>query len=93
MAQPGGNVTGFVNLEPSVTGQMARVAQGDRAARKPRAIFYNPTTAPYDEIYLRPLQGGGRSLGMELIAAPFAMLTELRNRMRLRSVAQSRTVG
>ena len=33
-ARPGGNVTGFTTLEPTIARQMAGAAQGDRAARQ-----------------------------------------------------------
>jgi putative ABC transport system substrate-binding protein len=52
MAQPGGNVTGFVNLEPSVTGKYLELLKEIAPRVSHAAIFYNPATAPYHEIYL-----------------------------------------
>jgi len=36
LAHPGGNLTGFTVLEPSIGAKTAGAAQGDRAARQPR---------------------------------------------------------
>ena len=77
MARPGGNVTGFVNLEASVTGKYIELLKeiAPRVARM--AIFYNPATAPYHEIYLKPFTAAAASLGVESIAAPVRDLVDL----------------
>jgi putative ABC transport system substrate-binding protein len=75
--RPGGNVTGFVNLEPSVAGKYVELLKeiAPRVARV--AIFYNPATAPYHEIYLNPFNAAARSLGLVPIVAPVRNLGEL----------------
>jgi putative tryptophan/tyrosine transport system substrate-binding protein len=77
LARPGGNVTGFVNLEPSVAGKYVELLKeiAPRVARV--AIFYNPATAPYHEIYLNPFNAAARSLGLVPIVAPIRDLGEL----------------
>jgi putative ABC transport system substrate-binding protein len=77
LARPGGNVTGFVNLEPSVAGKYVELLKeiAPRVARA--AIFYNPATAPYHEIYLKPFEAGAVSLGVVPIVAPVRDLAEL----------------
>jgi putative ABC transport system substrate-binding protein len=81
MAQPGGNVTGFVNLEPSVTGKYLELLKEIAPRVSHAAIFYNPATAPYHEIYLRPLKAAAASLGIAPIAAPVRDLAELESVM------------
>jgi putative ABC transport system substrate-binding protein len=77
LARPGGNVTGFVNLEPSVTGKYVELLK-EIAPRLTRiAIFYNPATAPYHEIYLNPFKAAAASLGVVPIVAPIRDLGEL----------------
>src|SRR5260221_1267621 len=77
LARPGGNVTGFVNLEPSVAGKYVELLK-EIAPRVARAvIFYNPATAPYHEIYLNPFNAAARSLGLVPIVAPIRDLGEL----------------
>jgi putative ABC transport system substrate-binding protein len=77
LARPGGNVTGFVNLEPSVAGKYVELLKeiAPRVARV--AIFYNPATAPYHEIYLNPFNAAARSLGLVPVVAPIHDLGEL----------------
>lgn len=77
-AKPGGNFTGFVNLEPSVSGKYVELLKtiAPRLARV--AIFYNPATAPYYEIYLTPFRAAASTFGIEPIAAPVNNLAELR---------------
>jgi putative ABC transport system substrate-binding protein len=81
MARPGGNVTGFVNLEPSVTGKYLELLKEIAPRVSRAAIFYNPATAPYHEIYLKPLKAAATSLGIAPIAAPVRDLPELESVM------------
>jgi putative ABC transport system substrate-binding protein len=84
MARPGGNVTGFVNLEPSVTGKYLELLKGVAPRVSHAAIFYNPATAPYHEIYLKPLKAAAASLGIASMAAPVRDLAELESVMARR---------
>jgi putative tryptophan/tyrosine transport system substrate-binding protein len=75
--QPGGNVTGFINLEPTMSGKFVELLK-EIAPRDARVtIFFNPATAPYSEIYLGPFRAAAKSLGVEGLAAPVASLAEL----------------
>ena len=77
LPRPGGNVTGFLNLEASMTGKWLELLKeiAPRVARV--AIVFNPSTAPYAEIYLNPFKTAAASLGMEAIVAPVRDMTEL----------------
>ena len=77
LSRPGGNITGFVNLEPSVSGKYVELLK-EIAPRLVRiVIFYNPTTAPYHEIYLKPFREASALHGVEAIATPVRDLAEL----------------
>jgi putative ABC transport system substrate-binding protein len=77
LPKPGGNVTGFLNLEASMTGKWLELLK-EIAPRVIRvAIFFNPLTAPYAEIYLTPFNAAAASLGVEAIVAPVRDMTEL----------------
>jgi putative ABC transport system substrate-binding protein len=82
LARPGGNVTGFVNLEPFVAGKYVELLK-EIAPRLTRvAIFYNPAMAPYHRIYpLDPFKAAAGSLGLVPIVAPFRDLAELETAM------------
>ena len=77
LPRPGGNVTGFLNLEASMTGKWLELLKeiAPRVARV--AIVFNPSTAPYAEIYLTPFNAAAASLGVETIVAPARDMTEL----------------
>jgi putative ABC transport system substrate-binding protein len=77
LARPGGNVTGFLNIEGSLGGKWMELLK-EVAPRVVRvAILYNPTTAPYAEIYIRPFKAAADSLGVEAITAPVRDTSEL----------------
>jgi len=56
LAQPSGNVTGFVDLEPSLIEKCLELLT-ELAPRVTRVgIMFNPDTAPYANVYLQRLQ-------------------------------------
>jgi putative ABC transport system substrate-binding protein len=77
LSRPGGNITGFVNLEPSVSGKYLELLKEVAPHVVRVAIFYNPATAPYHEIYLKPFRAAAAALGIEAIATPVRDLAEL----------------
>ena len=85
MARPGANVTGFVNLEPSVTGKYLELLKHIAPRVSHAAIFYNPATAPYHEIYLKPFKAAAASLGMVAMVAPIRDLAELDSVMAMQA--------
>jgi putative tryptophan/tyrosine transport system substrate-binding protein len=74
--RPGGNVTGFVNFEPTMAGKWLELLK-EIAPRVARVAFvFNPATAPY-EYFLNPFKAAAASLGVEAIAAPVRDASEL----------------
>jgi putative tryptophan/tyrosine transport system substrate-binding protein len=71
VARPGGNMTGFLPLEPSMGGKWLQVL-GEIAPDLKRAAFmFNPDTAPYATTYFLPsFEAGARLLKMEPLIAP-----------------------
>jgi len=75
--RPGGNVTGFTNIEPTMAGKWLELLK-EIAPRVTRAAFlFNPTTAPYAEYYVSPLKAAAVSFSLEAIAAPVRDSSEL----------------
>jgi putative tryptophan/tyrosine transport system substrate-binding protein len=71
LPRPGGNITGFINNEPTVAGKwlelLTMIAPGIRRA----AAMFNPDTAPYVETYYLPsFAAAAQSLKIEPIVAP-----------------------
>jgi len=77
MSKPGGNVTGFVNLEGSIIGKYLELLK-EIAPRVTRvALFYNPDTATYAHIYLDPFKVAAESLGVKATTPQFRTVAEL----------------
>ena len=77
LPQPGGNVTGFINIEGSMSGKWLELLK-EIAPRVNRVAFlFNPATAPYFEYYLNPFKDAARSFAVEAIAAPVHDRSEL----------------
>lgn len=75
--RPGGNVTGFSNLEGSIAGKWLELLK-EIAPRVGRAaILFNPATAPYAENFLNPLKVAAASFAVEAIVAPVRDAAEL----------------
>ena len=74
---PGGNVTGFTSIEPTMAGKWAELLKeiAPRIARV--ALLFNPVTAPYAEYFLKPLKAAAPSIGVEVIAATVRDTSEL----------------
>ena len=75
--RPGGNVTGFITMEPTMAGKWLELLK-EIAPRVNRVAFlFNPATAPYAEIYLNPFKAAAASFAVEAIAAPVHDTSEL----------------
>jgi putative ABC transport system substrate-binding protein len=69
LSRPGGNVTGFINLESSLMEKWVQLLK-EVAPRVTRvAVMFNPATAPYAEYYLQPLIAAAPKLGVKTSAA------------------------
>jgi putative ABC transport system substrate-binding protein len=70
LAHPGGNVTGFTNLEFSTIGKWLELLKDVAPSTKRVAVIFNPDTAPYTHQYLQPFKDAAQSFAVEPIAAP-----------------------
>jgi putative tryptophan/tyrosine transport system substrate-binding protein len=77
LARPGGNVTGFNNLEGSLSGKWLDLLKEIAPRINRVAILFNPATAPYSKYYLNPLKAAAARLGVQAIAAPIHDTSEL----------------
>jgi len=67
LARPGGNITGFMLFEASVTGKWLAMLKEIAPGLSRAALVINPKTAPYYEIYLRAAQAAASSLAIEVV--------------------------
>jgi putative ABC transport system substrate-binding protein len=71
LPRPGGNITGFINNEPTMGGKWVQLLKEIAPGRKRAAIMFNPDTAPYGKtFYLPSFEAGARSLNVDPIVAP-----------------------
>jgi putative tryptophan/tyrosine transport system substrate-binding protein len=77
LRQPGGNVTGFINLEASLSSKWLELLKAIAPRVNRVAFLFNPATAPYFEYYLSAFKAAALSFGVEPIAAPFRDTAEL----------------
>jgi putative ABC transport system substrate-binding protein len=71
LPRPGGNITGFINNEPTMGGKWVQLLKEIAPGRKRAAIMFNPDTAPYGKtFYLPSFEAGARSLKVDPIVAP-----------------------
>ena len=94
LARPGGHITGFINFEFSI-GTKWLEALKQIAPRVTRvALIYNPETAPYADLFQRPVEAAASAFAVDANHGRFTLRcrTHARGR-RLRAVAEWRAVG
>ena len=67
MPRPGGNITGLMLFEASVTGKWLAMLKEITPRLERAAFVVNPKTAPYYNYYLRAAESLSPSLGIELV--------------------------
>jgi putative ABC transport system substrate-binding protein len=78
LPRPGGNITGFIDLEASMGGKWLESLAGIAPGVKRAAAVFNPETAPYVKSYYLPVfEAAARSLKVEPIAVPVRSDTEI----------------
>jgi putative tryptophan/tyrosine transport system substrate-binding protein len=71
LSHPGGNITGFTHLEPSMVGKWLELLTEIAPSIKRVAMMFNPDTAPYvKSYYLLSFEAAARALKVEPIVAP-----------------------
>ena len=71
-AEPGGNATGFTNLDATMGGKWLELLKRIVPDVHDAAFLFNPTTASYANFYMPSFVSAGASLGIAAHAAPVA---------------------
>jgi putative tryptophan/tyrosine transport system substrate-binding protein len=69
LANPGGNITGFMSNEPILGGKWPELLKEIAPGVARVGFLFNPDTAPYAEPFLRHAESAARLLGIEVAAA------------------------
>jgi putative tryptophan/tyrosine transport system substrate-binding protein len=70
LARPGGNATGFVNLETSMAGKWLEILKEIMPRLTRVGVPFNLATSPFAGLYLTYFKSTAQSLGAEIIAGP-----------------------
>jgi ABC transporter substrate binding protein len=70
LAHPGGNVTGFSNLEPGIGGKWLELLKEIAPGVTKVAVMFNPATSPYNELFERSVEDGARTFGVQVSRVP-----------------------
>jgi putative ABC transport system substrate-binding protein len=70
LARPGGNITGFINIEASLSGKWIEILKEIQPRITRAALMFNPSTATYIKFYQEPFEAAARASRIEPIAAP-----------------------
>jgi putative tryptophan/tyrosine transport system substrate-binding protein len=77
LANPGGNATGFINLEGSLSGRWLELLR-EIAPRTLRVAFlFDPRAAPYAKYYLDAFRASATALAIEPVVSPIQSAAEI----------------
>ena len=78
LTEPGGNVTGFTNLESSMSSKLVELLKQAAPAVTRVALMFNPKTAPDGGTYfLRPVEAAAPALKLTIVPAPIHDTAEI----------------
>jgi putative ABC transport system substrate-binding protein len=84
LPHPGGNITGFINIEASLSGKWIEILKDIMPGVVSATLMFNPETAPYFPYYLQPFEAAARANGVEPIAAPVHTTSSVLSRILAR---------
>ena len=80
LRQPGGNATGFINIEGSVGGKWLELLKEIAPSTSQVLFLFNPKTAPQSYYYLKVVQAAAAPSGLTLAVAEISSVPRLRRR-------------
>jgi putative ABC transport system substrate-binding protein len=69
LPRPGGNITGFINIESSLGGKWIELLKEVAPNVLRAGLIFNPETAPHSDYYWRPFEAAARSYAIDPIPA------------------------
>ena len=70
LPHPGGNATGFINIEASLGGKWIELLKEIMPSVARAGLMFNPDTATYAHYYTQPFEAAARSRGIEPVMVP-----------------------
>lgn len=82
LASPGGNITGFADIEASLSGKCLELMHEVAPHASRVGIMCNPDTAPYAKYYIERFRSAASALAVEPIESPVRSAAEVEAAMR-----------
>src|SRR6185369_2896935 len=77
LANPGGNITGFIDIEASLSGKWLELMRAIAPRVTRVALLFNPQTAPFARYYLDTFRAAAVAFAVEPIEAPVRSAAEV----------------
>jgi putative ABC transport system substrate-binding protein len=77
LPRPGGNITGFINVEGSIGGKWLELLKEIAPGTKRAGLMFNPATATYFDYYRKPFESAARAAGVTPILLPVGGVTDI----------------
>jgi putative ABC transport system substrate-binding protein len=77
LAHPGGNITGFTDVDFQMVGKWLEMLKEAAPGVSRAPLMFNPHTAPYYYVYLHSFEAEPRSIAVEVAAAPVRNTAEV----------------
>ncbi len=77
LPRPGGNITGFINLEASLVEKWIELLKEIAPEVVRVAVMFNPQTAPYAEYYMQPLRAAAPAFGVKPFTTPVQSISDI----------------
>jgi putative tryptophan/tyrosine transport system substrate-binding protein len=77
LPRPGGNITGFINIESSLGGKWVELLKEIAPSIARVAVMFNPETAPHAAYYVRPFEVAALSFAVDPMTMPVRSKTDI----------------
>jgi putative tryptophan/tyrosine transport system substrate-binding protein len=77
LANPGGNITGFINIEGSVAGKWVELMREVAPSVSRVGVLYNPDSAPYAKFYIDAFRAAAAALSISPVEGPVHSAAEI----------------
>jgi putative tryptophan/tyrosine transport system substrate-binding protein len=78
LPRPGGNITGFINVEASIAGKWLELLKEIAPRTRRAGLMFNPATATYFDYYRKPFEAAAGATGVMPILLPVGNVGDIK---------------